>query len=299
MIEKQINGAADLNFDPAKGPVVAPYISWGPYLWADGTVGRSDGLVWLCSDLEDDFTHPSATGGVPKVGHQLLAFFKTDPTATPWFLRQTVVGSPPTCVASADVTNGLVPLTVNFTAAITGSVTQRAWTFDDGEFSFNQHPTKIFYTPGKYTARVMVTDSNGNTAQSSVFVTVNTTFDLWRTDKFTEAELPNPALSGDSANPDFDPFSNLLEYVMGLELKTANSADVVSRTISNDVFLLFFPHFKFASDATLAAEVSTNLSNWNPASVSQLIDLGQIETVVISEPISGDDVKYYRLRATS
>jgi hypothetical protein len=31
-IEDQINGTGNLNFDPTKGTVVAPYLSWGPYL---------------------------------------------------------------------------------------------------------------------------------------------------------------------------------------------------------------------------------------------------------------------------
>ncbi len=298
MIEKQINGAADLNFDPASGPVVAPYISWGSYLWADGTVGRSDGLVWLCSDLESDFTHPSATGGVPKVGRQLLAFFKTDPTATPWFLRKTVVGSPPTCAASADVTNGLAPLTVNFNSSFSGSVTQAAWTFDDGEFSFAQNPTNIFYTPGNYTVRVTVTDTNGNTALSSVVITVRTTFEWWRTNKFTESEWANPLISGINANPDFDTFPNLLEYVMGLEPKTPDSTDVVSTTVGNGVFSLRFPHFKAASDATLEAEASSNLSSWTPAPVSQVVDRGPIETIVVAEPVAANGARFYRLRAT-
>lgn len=36
-IADQINATGDLNFDPAKGAVVAPYLSRGPYIWADGT----------------------------------------------------------------------------------------------------------------------------------------------------------------------------------------------------------------------------------------------------------------------
>ena len=32
VIEDQINGAPDLNYDPARGPVKAPWLSWGPYL---------------------------------------------------------------------------------------------------------------------------------------------------------------------------------------------------------------------------------------------------------------------------
>ena len=92
MIENQINGTGNLSFDPASG--VAPWISWGPYLWADGTAGRSDGFIWECSDTAMDFTHP-ATSGEDKVAAELMAFFKTDPTATPWFLRSTAVGIPP------------------------------------------------------------------------------------------------------------------------------------------------------------------------------------------------------------
>jgi len=86
MIEKQINGHPDLNFDPDLGPVVAPYLSWGPYLWIDGLNPRSDGLTWPQEDLEKDCVHPTESGE-QKVAGQLLACFKSDQTATPWFLK--------------------------------------------------------------------------------------------------------------------------------------------------------------------------------------------------------------------
>jgi hypothetical protein len=43
----RINGAAQLNFDPALGEVKAPLVMWGPYLWARGNSPRKlDGMVW-------------------------------------------------------------------------------------------------------------------------------------------------------------------------------------------------------------------------------------------------------------
>jgi len=85
LLEEQLDGSPALNFDPAKGPVMAPWLSWGPYLWADGLTPRSDGLTWACGDFVDtDGTHPSDSGRA-KVSDLLLDFFKTDPTSAIWF----------------------------------------------------------------------------------------------------------------------------------------------------------------------------------------------------------------------
>jgi hypothetical protein len=85
-IQDQINGNANLNFDPTKGKVVAPWIDWAAYYWANGMLPRSDGLVWTCQDLTHDGTHPSDPIGRAKVSTQLLNFLKSDDTASIWFL---------------------------------------------------------------------------------------------------------------------------------------------------------------------------------------------------------------------
>jgi len=85
LIERQIQGDASLNFNPARGTVKAPWLSWGPYLWANGKTKRTDGLFWTEDDLSSDGTHPSPTGR-RKAAEQLLHFFTNDLTAKPWFL---------------------------------------------------------------------------------------------------------------------------------------------------------------------------------------------------------------------
>lgn len=85
-IQDQLNGNSNLNFDPTKGTVNAPWMAWGPYYWANGLIPRSDGLVWTCQDLQADGTHPSLTVGRVKIATQLLNFLKSDDTASIWFL---------------------------------------------------------------------------------------------------------------------------------------------------------------------------------------------------------------------
>jgi hypothetical protein len=87
LIEQQLAGEAGLNFDAAKAPVRAPWLSWGPYLWANGTTKRSDGLFYDKDDFGSDGTHPSFAGQ-RKVGEQLLRFFLADSTTRGWFRRR-------------------------------------------------------------------------------------------------------------------------------------------------------------------------------------------------------------------
>ncbi len=88
LIEKQINGDATLNFDPTKGSVHSPWLSWSAYLWTNGSEPRNtDGVFFSYDDFrENDRMHESPAGQI-KVGKLLLQFFKNDTTTRPWFVR--------------------------------------------------------------------------------------------------------------------------------------------------------------------------------------------------------------------
>jgi hypothetical protein len=87
LVEAQIRQMEGRGIDSRAGDLdhgtVAPWIAWGPYLWADGTNPRSDGLVWLREDFAADGTHPSRSGEA-KVASLLMAFFKGSPFASCW-----------------------------------------------------------------------------------------------------------------------------------------------------------------------------------------------------------------------
>lgn len=92
LVQNQIAGDPALDYTGADA--VAPWLSWGPYLWADGlgadrapggVPGRGDGLEWRCSDYNTDGVHPS-TSGKQKTTRALNRFLRADATTTPWFL---------------------------------------------------------------------------------------------------------------------------------------------------------------------------------------------------------------------
>jgi hypothetical protein len=89
-IQSQIEQLRSGKADPVAGDLdykrgIAPWLAWGPYLWADGTIARSDGLTWKPSEFQSDGTHPNKDG-VDKVAHMLLDFFTTSPY-TSWFKK--------------------------------------------------------------------------------------------------------------------------------------------------------------------------------------------------------------------
>jgi PKD repeat protein len=82
--------------------------------------------------------------------------------------------SVPEVTVRAEPESGAAPLTVSFSADVTGGdePLSYAWQFGDGETSVMQNPTHVYDTPQIYTARVTVTDIDGDSDGAEVTVTV-------------------------------------------------------------------------------------------------------------------------------
>lgn len=82
--------AGDQWWDPRIGPLDynkgdAPWATWGPYMWANGTTPRSDGLTWQRSDFEEDGVTLSDAGAA-KSARLLLDFVLHEPTTAKWLV---------------------------------------------------------------------------------------------------------------------------------------------------------------------------------------------------------------------
>lgn len=82
----------------------------------------------------------------------------------------------PVAVATANLTSGLAPLTVNFSSAGStapnGVITSYAWNFGNNQTSTQANASTVYSSPGTYSAKLTVTDNAGVTATAEVLITV-------------------------------------------------------------------------------------------------------------------------------
>jgi PKD repeat protein len=80
---------------------------------------------------------------------------------------------PPVANFNGSPTNGIVPLTVNFTDTSSGQPTSWAWTFGDGGTSTVQNPSHVYTTPGTYSVTLTATNTVGsNTLAKTNYIDV-------------------------------------------------------------------------------------------------------------------------------
>ncbi len=133
-----------------------------------------------------------------------------------------------------------------------------------------------------------------------------TPYASWQGSHFTAAELGNPAISGDNADPDGDGVVNLLEYALGLDPRTPGRAGLpmVSRTTvgSSSYLTLTYTKVKADTDLTYVVEVSGDLQTWNSGSAYttdvSTVDQGTTQQVTTRDrtPVTAGARRFMRLR---
>jgi PKD repeat protein len=86
-----------------------------------------------------------------------------------------VTALPLTVSISAEKTSGTASFTASFTSTVNGGTTPYtyAWTFGDGATSSSTNPDHTYTKAGTYTAKLIITDKNGQTASDTITITVN------------------------------------------------------------------------------------------------------------------------------
>ena len=132
-------------------------------------------------------------------------------------------------------------------------------------------------------------------AQSGIVTIEDMPFDAWRLDKFTGPELGNPAISGATADPDGDQLANLIEYALDLAPKSPSTSPVAMIDLGGYLALSAQKN-PDAIDITWGAEITGNLTLWNPAFIVTDTD----ETFEARDTVlrSGAAQRFIRLKIT-
>ncbi len=139
--------------------------------------------------------------------------------------------------------------------------------------------------------------------------TATTAYSSWQNSHFTGAELSDPSISGDLADPDHDGLCNLLEYAFGFDPKTPNSASPPAAGSvvqgGSSYLTLSYNQAKAAADLVYTPQVSGNLRAWSSGSGStqqvNVVDQGATQRVTVRDlvPITASTPqRYMRLEVT-
>jgi hypothetical protein len=153
-----------------------------------------------------------------------------------------------------------------------------------------------FSQAGTYLLRLAVSDGQ-LTATDDVQVTVTGGSDPyaeWKSQNFTSAELSDPAVSGDNADPDRDTFSNQQEFIAGTRPKDGTSfLHVIEVNREQDDFAIRFEALGDKSYTILGRD-SVEAGPW--ARVVDLSPQGQSEEIEVLDTLpQTSQKKFYRI----
>jgi hypothetical protein len=132
-------------------------------------------------------------------------------------------------------------------------------------------------------------------AQFAVVTIQDKPFDAWRFANFTIPERADPAISGETADPDADNLANLIEYALGLTPKSPDTAPV-ALVDSSGYLGISAEKSNSATDITWGAEVTSTLDSWNPAVI--VTETSSAFTARDMVPMAASGQRFIRLKIT-
>ncbi|AGB01856.1 PKD domain-containing protein [Methanoregula formicica] len=126
-----------------------------------------DSWVWEFGDGSISFTqHPVHT--FTSAGTYTVRLTAENSLGSSTATRIITVSGAPVPVANftANVTSGIVPLTVQFTDLSENNPTSWSWVFGDGNVSYQQNPQHTFVSVGNYTVSLNATNSAGSNSMT-------------------------------------------------------------------------------------------------------------------------------------
>ncbi|MDB6039297.1 MAG: beta-lactamase [Verrucomicrobiales bacterium] len=112
-------------------------------------------------------------------------------------------------------------------------------------------------------------------------------YEAWQARHFTPAELSEPDVSGDNADPDADGISNLVEYAQGFDPRSADHESWLQgrRIVAGDQvrFAIGYRARPLGHAVRYSVEVSSDLKRWDPfegEATEQLEEDGMVRTTL-------------------
>jgi alpha-L-arabinofuranosidase len=129
-------------------------------------------------------------------------------------------------------------------------------------------------------------------------------YENWRAQYFTAAELDNPSISGDGADPDGDGIPNLVEFAFNLNPRLASHTSLPRGFVQNvsgqDYFHIQYTQRNAPAGVQYLLQTSPDLFSWSAASFTPVSstdngDGTSLVTVRLQNPITGTPHQFVRV----
>ncbi len=127
-------------------------------------------------------------------------------------------------------------------------------------------------------------------------------YTLWANTKFSSAQLMNAAISGQTADPDYEGLGNLIEHALDTRplSATTNPITVDMESVSGTLKLrMTVPRNPAASQLSYLVEFSNNLTTGSWSSAGVVIEESTAARLVVRDGSSGQPRRFVRLRVVA